>query len=125
MPDPCEPLSIDLEVDPPSGDTDIVFRLDKICNADDTVGWTLHIELQEKAADGTMKPVVNLDIDINDQDHPAAAATAKNGLDAPQRAQADVTGQVASQVSSNNATQDDVQQEAAGVIPARSPDSPV
>jgi hypothetical protein len=121
---PCEPISVALEVDPPSGDTEIIFQLDKICNADDTVEWKLHFELQNKGTDGTFAPIVKLDIDINNEDHPAAAATAKHGLDDPQRAQADIAGQTALAVKTGEATKDDAEQEAAAVIPARSPDSP-
>jgi hypothetical protein len=121
---PCEPISIALEVDPPSGDTEISFQLDKICNDDDTVEWKLHFELQEKDATGTLTPVVILDIDINDEDKDTAAATAANGMDDAQRAQAQVTGLTANLVRTGDATEDDTQQAAAAVIPARSPDSP-
>src|SRR6185437_3491687 len=91
----CTPISVALEVDPPSGDTEISFQLDKICNADGTAEWKLHFELDQKAADGTMTPIVKLDIDINHEDAPVAAATAKNGLDDAQRAQADIAAQTA------------------------------
>jgi hypothetical protein len=121
---PCEPISVALQVDPPSGDSEIVFQLDKICNADDTVEWKMHFELQQKNAAGTLAPVVTLDIDINDEDHATAAATAKNGLDANQRAQAAVAGQTALAVGTGGATKDDAQQDAAAIIPARDPGSP-
>jgi hypothetical protein len=121
---PCEPISIALEVAPPSGDTEINFQIDKICNADDTVEWKLHFELQEKGADGTLTPVVTLDIDINNEDNDKAAATAANGMDDAQRAQADVAAQTALAVKTGDATQDDAHQDAAAIIPARSIDSP-
>jgi len=120
----CEPISVALEVDPPSGDTQIVFQLDKICNPDDTVEWKLHFELQEKSAAGTLAPVVKLDIDINHEDHPAAAATAKNGLDDNQRAQAGIAGQTALAVKTGDATKEDVTEQTAAIIPARDPASP-
>jgi len=120
----CVPISVSLEVDPPSGDTQIVLQLDKICNADDTAEWKLHFELQQKNAAGTLAPVVKLDIDINHEDHPAAAATAKNGLDDDQRAQAAIAGQTALAVTTNDATEDDAKQQSAAIIPARNPASP-
>ncbi len=119
---PCEPFTIDLEVDPPSGDTELDFTLEKICNNNGTVGWQLHFELDEKDSTGTLKPGVKLDIDVNDQDK--AAATAKNGLDQNQRAQADVTAQTANGVRTGDATLDDVKSQGSQVIPARDPSSP-
>jgi hypothetical protein len=120
----CVPISVAIEVDPPSGDTQIVFQLDKICNRDDTAEWKLHFELQEKNAAGTLAPVVKLDIDINHQDHPAAAATATHGLDEDQRAQAAIAGQTALAVTTNDATKEDAHREAAAIVPARNPNSP-
>jgi hypothetical protein len=123
-PKPCQPFTIDLGVNPPSGDTQLDFTLEKSCNDDGTVGWKLHFELDEKASDGTMKPVVKLDIDVNDQDQYKAAATAKNGLDDDQRQQADITAQTANSVRTGDASQDDVKQQGAQVIAARNPGSP-
>lgn len=121
---PCEPFTIDLQVDPPSGDTELDFTLEKICNDDGSVGWELHFELDEKDNTGTLKPVVKLDIDVNDEDKDKAAATAKHGLDENQRAQANVTAQTADSVRTGDATQDDVQAQGSQVIPARDPNSP-
>jgi hypothetical protein len=121
---PCEPFTIDLEVDPPSGDTELDFTLEKICNDDGTVGWKLHFELEAKGSNGTLTPVVKLDIDVNDEDHDKAAATAKNGMDDNQRQQADITAQTGNFVRTGDATQDDVNQQGAQVIPARDPSSP-
>jgi hypothetical protein len=120
----CVPISIALEVDPPSGDTQIVFQLDKICNSDDTAEWKMHFELQQKNAQGTLAPVVKLDIDINKEDKAAAAATAAHGLDDNQRAQAQIAGQTALAVTTNDATVDDAKAQAAQIIPARDPTSP-
>jgi hypothetical protein len=121
---PCRPFTIDLQVDPPSGDTELDFSLEKFCNNDGSEGWKLHFELQEKNNSGTLTPVVTLDIDVNDEDKAKAAATAKFGLDDNQRAQADVTAQTANDVRTGDATQDDVQQQGSQVIPSRDPSSP-
>ncbi len=120
----CVPISVALEVDPPSGDTKIVFQLDKICNPDDTAEWKMHFELQQKNAQGALAPVVKLDIDIDKEDHQAAAATAAHGLDADQRAQAQIAGQTALAVTTHDATTDDANAQAAAIIPARNPNSP-
>jgi len=120
----CKDISVALEIDPPSDDTEIDFQLDKICNPDDTAEWKLHFELQQKNAAGTLAPVVKFDIDINHEDHLAAAATAQHGLDDDQRAQAAIAGQTALAVTTGDATEDDAQQQTAQIIPARNPDSP-
>ena len=119
----CQDLSVDLKVDPPNGDTSVELQLSKICNADDTAEWKLHFELQMKS-NGTLQPVVTLDVDINHQDHPAAQATASNGMDTNQRAQANLAGQTALLQTQGAATDADVQQQTAAIIPARDPNSP-
>ncbi|HWF09929.1 MAG TPA: hypothetical protein VG297_15785 [Bryobacteraceae bacterium] len=115
----CEPISVALQVDPPSGDSEIVFQLDKICNNDDTAEWKMHFELKQKNAQGTLAPVVTLDIDINKEDHPAAEATAANGLDEDQRAQAQIAGVTSLGTTTGDATKEDAQTQAAAIIPAR------
>lgn len=120
----CEPISIALQVDPPAENTEISFQLDKICNADDSVEWKLHFELDQKAADGSLAPIIKLDIDINHEDAATAQATANHGLDDNQRAQADIAAQTALAVQSGAATETDAQTAAAQVIPARDPNSP-
>ena len=120
----CEDLSVDLKLDPPSGDCEVELILNKICNADDTAEWRLHFDFQQKDATGKLQPVVTLDIDVNHEDHPAAQATANNGMDANQRAQADVTNQTATLKAQGAATEGDVKQQGAQIIPSRDPASP-
>ena len=120
----CKALSVSLDVAPPSGDTEVSLQLSKICNPDNTVEWKLHFELKMKNDAGTLVTVVMLDVDINHEDQPAAQATANNGMDANQRAQADVAAQTALLKTQGDATDDDVQQQTAAIIPARDPDSP-
>jgi hypothetical protein len=121
---PCKPISVALDVEPPSQSMEVIFQLDKICNPDDTAEWKLHFELKKQNASGTLVTVVKADVDINKEDHPAAAATAKNGLDDNQRAQGKITGQTAADKDAGNATQDDVDDQAGQIIPARDPNSP-
>src|SRR5262249_52107023 len=92
---PCRALSVSLDVAPPNGDSEVALQLTKTCNPDDTAEWKLHFELKLKDDSGTLRTVVTLDVDINHQDHPAALATANNGMDANQRAQADLAAQTA------------------------------
>lgn len=120
----CKALSVSLDVAPPSGDTEVSLQLNKVCNPDDTAEWSLHFQLKMKDDTGKLTPVVTLDVDINHQDHAAAQATANNGLDPNQRAQADVAGQTALLNAQGAATQSDVQQQTAAIITSRDPNSP-
>jgi hypothetical protein len=121
---PCEDISVSLQVDPPSGDSEVNLELNKICNADETAEWKLHFQLKLKNASGVLSPVITFDVDINHEDHPAAEATANNGMDPAQRAQADVASQTALLQTQGAATEDDVKQQAAAIVPARDPASP-
>jgi hypothetical protein len=120
----CQDISVALQVDPPSGDSEVTLRIDKICNPDNTVEWKLHFQLKLKDANGVLSPVVTLDVDINNEDHAAAQATANNGLDANQRAQADAASQAALLKAQGQATDADVKEQAAGIVRARDPQSP-
>jgi hypothetical protein len=120
----CKPISVALDVEPPSQSTEVIFQLDKICNDDDTVEWKLHFELKKQNAAGTLISVVKVDVDINKEDHPAAAATAKHGMDDNQLAQADATNQTALDKDAGKATDADVKDQAGQIIPARDPASP-
>src|SRR5437016_1535770 len=120
----CTPISVSLEVNPTEL-RKIVFDLDKICNNDGTAEWKLHFDLQERSdASKTFRSIVKLDVDINKQNNQLAEATAKNGLDENQRSQAAVAGDTAKAFQQNQATKEDAQEDAQGVIAARSSDSP-
>ena len=120
----CTPVSVSLEVNP-SDLRKIIFDLDKSCNNDGTVEWKLHFDLQErKTSSDSFLSLVKLDVDINDENHAQAEATAKNGLDEDQRAQAQVAADTAKATLTGDATQDDAKQDAQDVIAARNPASP-
>jgi hypothetical protein len=123
-PMPCRALTVSLDVAPPSGDSEVSLQLTKTCNPDDTAEWKLHFQLKMKDSTGKLKPVVTLDVNINNQDHSAALATANNGMDANQRAQADVACQTALLKAQGSASDEDVQEQTAAIIPARDPNSP-
>jgi hypothetical protein len=119
-------FSIALQIDPPSSDTELDFTLLKFCSDDGAaMGWKLHFELDERHANGTVTPVVKLDIDVNSEDHDKAAATATYGLDENQRAQAVITAQTADSIRTGDATADDVLDQGFQIIPARASGSPV
>jgi hypothetical protein len=120
----CTPVSVSLEVNP-NDLRKIVFGLDKLCNDDGTVEWKLHFDLQErKDASQDFLSLVKLDVDVNHENHQLAEATAKHGLDEDQRSQAAVAGDVAKAFQRGDATQDDAEQQAQGIVAARNPASP-
>jgi len=103
---------VSLEVDP-NPHQKIVFGLDKTCNDFDEAAWTLHFELQEGKP---LRTLVKLDVEIDPENHPEAAATAANGLDANQRGAAKIAALTAKDPA---ATFEDKQQAAQDVIAAR------
>lgn len=115
----CTPISVDLEVITPDQKRKITFGLERDCNNDGTAEWVIHFELDEASTPGNFQEVVKLDIDINDENHDKAEATAKNGLDANQTAQAFVAGDTAKAFKLGQATKDDLNSDANDVIAAR------
>src|SRR2546421_218392 len=92
----CKNISVDLQVDPPGTNQEILFHMDKICHADDSSEWKLHFEL------GTVNPkanIIKLDVDIDKQTDPQtqaqAQATAQHGLDKTQQGQAKIAARTA------------------------------
>lgn len=116
----CTPISVDLEVITPDQKRKITFGLERDCNNDGTAAWVIHFELDEATTPGQFQEVIKLDIDINEQNHDKAEATAKNGLDANQTSQAFVAGDTAKAFKLGQATLDDVNSDANDVIAARS-----
>ena len=120
----CTPISVSLEVNP-SNLRKIIFDLDKLCNNDGTVEWKLHFDLQERSdASQDFLSLVKLDVDINDENHPLAEATAQHGLDEDQRSQAAVAGDTAKATLDGSATKAEAEQDAQDVIAVRNPASP-
>jgi hypothetical protein len=114
----CHPVTVSLEVRLPDSRL-VILELDKTCNPDHTAEWKLHFELQDTSSSDTPVSIVKLDVDIEKDDHLAAEATAAKGLDANQRAQAAIAADTAKAVASGSATQADLEQDAAAIIPAR------
>jgi len=109
---PCTPLSVTLEVDPDPKQK-ICFGLNKICNNDNTVQWTMHFQLQQG---NPLATVVQLDVAITKEYHAQAEATALHGLDESQRGQALVAAAIA---TDPGCTPADRAQAAQDVIAAR------
>lgn len=115
----CSPIAVDLEVITPDQTRKITFGLERDCNNDGTASWTMHFELDEASTPGSFNEVVKLDIEINQENHPKAEATAQNGLDANQTSHAFVAGDTAKAFKLGQATLDDVNSDANDVIAAR------
>ena len=102
-----------------------MLGLDKICNDDDTVEWKLHFDLQERSdPNENLLSLVKLDVNINEENHALAEATARYGLDAAQYSQAAVAGATAKAFTEGSATIEDAEDDAQGVIACRDPNSP-
>ena len=75
---PCQDISVALQVDPPSGDSEVTLRIDKICNPDNTAEWKLHFQLKLKDANGVLSPGVRITANwMTDRLH-NAGSTASN-----------------------------------------------
>jgi hypothetical protein len=78
-------ISVDLGVTTPDNLRHIDFGLEKDTGDDDTVTWTIHFKFQERESDSdSFVDVVTLDVVVKEKNHPAAEATATEGLTTPQ-----------------------------------------
>jgi len=116
------PVSVSLQVRLPDNRL-VVLELDKTSKSDNTAEWKLHFELQEQNSSGVMVSVATLTVTIDKTDHAAAAATASQGLDPNQRAQAAVAADTAKAVTTGDATKSDLKQDAKAIISARASNS--
>jgi|SRR5262245_40594559 len=74
-------ISVDLGVTTPDNLRHIDFGLEKDTGDDDTVTWTIHFKFQEReSTSDDFVDVVTLDVKVKVKNHPAAEATAKEGL---------------------------------------------
>ena len=78
-------ISVDLGVTTPDNLRHIDFGLEKDTGDDDSITWTINFKFQERAStDVDFIDVVTLDVTVKSKNHPAAEATAKDGLSDPQ-----------------------------------------
>jgi len=113
-------ISVTFKIVTPDQLRKITFTLSHM---DDTThdNWSIMFELDERT-DKTLdfQLVIQLQVDVDHNDDDAAQATAKNGLDSDQHAQALVAADVAKAAKKGDATVDDANDETAGIISARS-----
>ena len=101
-----------------------MFTLVRLSDAQND-SWSIMFELDERAdANQTFQLVIQLQVDVDHNDDQKAAATAKNGLDSDQHAQALVAGDTAKDVKTGDATKDDAADDAKAIVSARSSASP-
>ncbi len=112
------PVSVSLQVRLPDNRL-VVLELDKTSKSNNTAEWKLNFELQEQNSSGIMVSVATLTVTIDKTDHAAAEATATQGLDESQRAQASVAADTAKAVTTGDATKADLKQDAKAIIAAR------
>jgi hypothetical protein len=102
----------------------IIFTLSKTTDANDD-SWSIMFELDERAdANGKFQLVIQLQVDVDHNDSAKAAATAKNGMDPDQRAQALVAGDTAKDVKTGDASKEDLQADTKAIVSVRDDNSP-
>lgn len=102
----------------------IIFKLTKSNDSTDE-SWSVSFELDERTdATKDFNLVIQLEVDVDHNDHPKAAATMKNGLDSDQHAQALVAGDTAKDAATGAASQQDAKDDSKAVVSARNPNSP-
>lgn len=102
----------------------IIFSLSKTSDANDD-SWSIMFELDERAdPNGKFQLVIQLQVDVDHNDAPKAAATAKHGMDANQRAQAIEAGATAKDVQTGDATKDDLAADTQAIVSVRDDNSP-
>jgi hypothetical protein len=102
----------------------IIFKLNKSSDSVDE-SWSISFELDERANPSQQFALVlQLQVNVDQNDHAKAAATLNKGLDTDQHAQALAAGDTAKDVETGDATKEDAQDDAKAIIAARNPASP-
>ncbi len=117
-------ISVTFKIVTPDQLRRIIFTLSRV--SDDTNdSWSVMFELAERAdVTKTFQLVIQLQVDVDHDDRTKAEATAKNGLDSDQHAQALVAADTAKDAKTGDATLEDAQNDAKAVIAARNLNSP-
>lgn len=103
----------------------ITFKLNKSDDSSQTT-WDATFALDERADTGAaFTNVIMLDVDVLEDDHVKAAATAKHGMDSDQHAQTLAAADTAVDVKNGVADPQDAKDDASAIVPARSAASPV
>jgi len=116
-------ISVTFKIVTPDQRRRITFTLSRM--SDDTQdSWSVMFELDERTdPNKDFMMVIQLQVDVDHNDADKAAATAKDGLDSNQHAQALVAGDTAKDAKKGNATLDDAKEDAAAIITARATDT--
>src|SRR5215831_4067240 len=112
-------ISVDLGVTTPDNLRHIDFGLEKDTGNDDTITWTIHFKFQERESiSDSFIDVVTLDVVVKKKNHPAAEATAKDGLTDPEVDHLNGPVTVASQkLSAGQTTEDRVSRLVEATLP--------
>lgn len=124
--DPIKPthISVTFTIVTPDQRRKIIFTLVKLSDKDND-SWSIMFELDERAdASKPFQLVIQLQVEVDHNDAPKAAATAKNGMDSDQHAQALVAGDTAKDVKTGDATKDDLSDATGAIVAARNDASP-
>ena len=117
-------IAVTFKIVTPDQRRKIIFTLVRYSDKHDD-SWIIMFELDERAdATKPFQMVIQLQVDVDHNDAPKAAATAQNGLDSDQHAQALVAGDTAKDVKTGDATKDDLAQDTKAIVSARNPASP-
>jgi len=117
-------ISVTFKIVTPDQLRKITFTLSRLIDSTQD-SWSVMFELDERA-DTTkdFQLVIQLQVDVDHNDNANAAATAKNGMDSDQHAQAIVAADTAKDAKKGDASLADAQSDAAAVVSARNPSSP-
>src|ERR1700730_11944478 len=117
-------ISVTFKIVTPNQLRKSTFTLSRLSDAQND-SWSVMFELDERT-DTTkdFQLVVQLQVDVDHNNQARAAATAKNGMDSDQLAQAVVAADSAKDAKKGDATLEDAEQDAAGFVSARSASSP-
>jgi hypothetical protein len=117
-------ISVTFKIVTPDQLRKITFTLSRLSDAQND-SWSVMFELDERT-DTTkdFQLVIQLQVDVDHNDQAKAAATAKNGMDSDQHAQALVAADTAKDAKKGDATREDAEQDAAGIVSARGASSP-
>ena len=117
-------ISVTFKIVTPDQLRKIIFTLSRLSDAKND-SWSVMFELDERA--DTTKDfhlVIQLQVDVDHNENAKAAATAQNGLDSDQHAQALVAADTAKDVKTGDATAADAKEDVAAIVSARSAGSP-
>ena len=117
-------ISVTFTIVTPDQKRKVIFTLVKLSDKNND-SWSVMFELDERAdASKPFQLVIQLQVDVDHNDAPKAAATAKHGLDGDQQSQALAAADTAKDVKTGDANKDDLQADTKAIVSSRSDASP-